>query len=83
MFDLSDLKTVVENFRSEGKLSKKKQEFREIRNKVERAGGKVPRYNPQAAVASLGKDDRKKGKEALEEMNRRYDEFLMNSCDTE
>lgn len=67
----ADFKTLIENRRSEGKVAKKKQEFREIRNKVEAAGGKMPRGNADAGVAALGKDDRKKGKTTLEEMSRR------------
>lgn len=69
---ISDLKSIIESRRSESKLSKKKQEFRELRNKVETSGGKLPKYNPHiAAIAALGTDDRKKGKDALGEMNRR------------
>lgn len=69
---LSDLRDVIENRRASSKLSKKKQEYRELRNQMEATRTKLPKCDPaQVAVAALGRDDRKKGKDALSEMSKR------------
>lgn len=70
---ISELKSVMESRQADSRFSKKKQEYRELRNKVEAVGGRLSDFNKEqpAAVSAVKPGDRNKGKEVLKEMARR------------
>lgn len=64
-----DLRTAVESRRSVAKMVMKKQEYRELRNKVEAVGGRMPR--PEQAGIGAVESGKKKGKALIVEAKRR------------
>lgn len=69
--DNEDIRTVIESRRADAKLGKNKQQLRELRNKVEAAGGRLPYAAATPGIPAMEKNNSRRGKDVIAEMNRR------------